>query len=86
MIGSVFIDPENFPRVCKKIVCGPYPNQTYGFDPPAGLWKVLARVLIGSLYMPWEWNLEEGVRIIYEQWRLGERIWTRKRGQRRGLD
>ena len=46
-IGSGFIDPETFPRVWFKIVCGPYPNRTYGFDPPVVFWKVEPRVPVG---------------------------------------
>ena len=48
-IGSEFIDPETFPLVCYKIVCTTYPNQTYGFASPAGLWKFVARVPVGCL-------------------------------------
>ena len=30
-----------------QIVCGMYPNWTYGFSPPACFWKVAARVPVG---------------------------------------
>ena len=32
-----------------QIVCSPYPNLTYVFASPAGLWKVVERVLVGYL-------------------------------------
>ena len=32
--------------MCQKIVSVTYPNIKYGFTSPAGLWKVLDRVLI----------------------------------------
>ena len=44
--GSSFIDPETCPRGRYKIVCGPYPNWTYSFYSPVGLWKVMSRVLV----------------------------------------
>ena len=47
LIGLMFIDPETCPRVWLKIVCGPYPNRTYKFASPAGLWKAMARVPVG---------------------------------------
>ena len=31
------------------IVCGPYPNQTYGFSSPTYLWEVVSRLLVGCL-------------------------------------
>ena len=34
-----------------KIVCGMYPNQTYIFASPTGLWKVVVRVLVGFSYL-----------------------------------
>ena len=43
-IGSEFIDPQTFPWVCYKNISGMYPNCTYGFSSPTGLWKVVARV------------------------------------------
>ena len=43
-IVSAFIDTETFPQVWFKIFIGPYPNQTYRFASPEGLWKVVARV------------------------------------------
>ena len=45
-IGSTFIDPETFSRVCKKFVFGTYPNRTYVFAYPTGLWKAVVRVLV----------------------------------------
>ena len=43
-IGSKFINTETRPRVWLKFVSGMYPNRTYRFDSPAGLWKVVVRV------------------------------------------
>ena len=31
-----------------EIVYGPYPNRTYGFDTPKGMWKVIARLPVGK--------------------------------------
>ena len=45
-IGSEFIDPETCPRVWLQIVYGLYPNRTYWFSSPAGLWKVMTTVLV----------------------------------------
>ena len=42
-----FIDIEIPPPGVLKIICGTYPNQTYGFASPTGLWKVVAWVLVG---------------------------------------
>ena len=39
--------PKNYPWVCYQIFCGTYPKCTYGFTSPAGLWKVVSRVLVG---------------------------------------
>ena len=47
LIRSEFIDPENCPRVCYQIVCGPYTNCTHGFASPSGLWKVVVSVPFG---------------------------------------
>ena len=47
LIGSALIVSETCPRVCYKIVCGPYPKWTYGFASPVALWKVVVRVLVG---------------------------------------
>ena len=44
LIGSALIDPETYPQVWLQIVSGLYPNRTYGFASPVGLWKVVARV------------------------------------------
>ena len=43
---SAFIDTETCTRLWCKIVCGPYPNDTYGFAYPAVFWKVRTRVSI----------------------------------------
>ena len=45
-IGVVFIGTETSPWVCLKVFSAPYPNQTYIFASPAGLWKIVARVLV----------------------------------------
>ena len=42
-IASVLIFPETCPRVCSKIFSGTYPNQTYRFASPAGLWRFWQR-------------------------------------------
>ena len=41
----------------EKNLCGPYPNRTYGFSSPAGLWKVVARVTVGcsELFTSIDW-------------------------------
>ena len=43
-IGSVFINPETWPRAWLQIFSELYPNRTYGFSSPNGLWKVVATV------------------------------------------
>ena len=43
---SKFIDPETFSWVWLQTVNGPYTNQTYLFNPPIGLWEVVARVTV----------------------------------------
>ena len=50
-IVSSIIDTDNFPWVCWKIVYGPYPNQTYVFDPPTGLRDVVERMLVLWLHL-----------------------------------
>ena len=50
LIISEFIYPDTFFWVLLKIVCGTYPNRTYGFDWPKGLSKVVMKVLVGSSY------------------------------------
>ena len=45
-IGSSFIDNETCPQMCQKMFSGMYPNRTYGFSPPTGLWRFVARVLV----------------------------------------
>ena len=42
-IVSAFIDPKNYSWVWLQIVSGPYPNRTYIFYSPAGLWKAMTR-------------------------------------------
>ena len=44
--GSAPIDPGTFHRMWLKSVSGTYTNRTYGLFPSAGLWKVVARVLV----------------------------------------
>ena len=46
LIGSDYIVPEIFSRVCSQIFSGTYPKRTYTFASPAGLWKVMARVAV----------------------------------------
>ena len=41
---SAFIDTESCPHVWLEIIFCPYPNQTYGFASPEGLWKVVSGV------------------------------------------
>ena len=43
---STFIDTKTCLQVCLEIVCGAYPNRKFGFASPAGLWKVVVRVMI----------------------------------------
>ena len=45
-IGSAFIDTVTVPRVWLKIVSGTYPNRTYGFSSPTGLWRVVVRMMV----------------------------------------
>ena len=52
-IGSVFIDPDTCTRAILNCFCGLYTNQTHTFAPPTVLRKVVERVLVGSLYLPW---------------------------------
>ena len=57
-ILSEFIDPGTCNRVWLKIVSGTYPNWTHGFSPPAGFWKVVARVPVfyftcSNKYIDW---------------------------------
>ena len=40
------MDPGDYPMVLLKVVRGTYSKRTYGFDSPAGLWKVLMRVTV----------------------------------------
>ena len=47
----MFIDPEYWSQVWLQIFCGIYPNQTYIFDTPAGLWKVVARMPVYCSYL-----------------------------------
>ena len=56
-IGPAFIDPEIFYWAWLKIFSGLYPNRTYGFSSPAGLWKVVARVTVGcsELFTSIDW-------------------------------
>ena len=51
IIGSAFIDPETCPCVCYQIVCGPYPNWTYGLAFPVSLSRVIARVPVCCSYL-----------------------------------
>ena len=46
LIVTAFIYTNTCPWVWLKIFCGPYPNRKYGFASPAGLSKVMARVLV----------------------------------------
>ena len=57
LIGSAFIDPEAFPRVWLQILCGTYPNCTYGFAYPVLLWKVVVRVNVDCSWLlkPIDW-------------------------------
>ena len=50
LIGSELIDTRTYTQACYQIVCGTYPNRTYKFDSPVGLWKVAARVPVGFSY------------------------------------
>ena len=61
LIVSAFVDTETCTCVCYQIVFGPYPNRTYGIASPAGLWNVVLRVPVGSLYFPLGWGRVEGV-------------------------
>ena len=51
IIGSAFFDPETYPLVCYKIVCGAYPRCTYRFAPPVGLRKVVESLTVVWLYL-----------------------------------
>ena len=51
LISSDLIDTETFPWFRLKIVSVPYPKQTYGFAYLAGLWKVVAKVLVFLLHL-----------------------------------
>ena len=42
------IYPKTCPWLWLKIVCGPYPNRTYVYVSPAGLWNFMARVPVFS--------------------------------------
>ena len=64
------IEPGTCPQMWLTVVCGPYTNGTYILlpPPPKGSRKVTARVMFGSLYLPWVWRrgdtgggLHEGV-------------------------
>ena len=50
-----------------KSFCGTYTNQTYGFDPHTGLKKVVARVLVGNIYLPWVWRRGNTLRGIKDE-------------------
>ena len=57
-----------------------YTNQTYRYAYPIGLWKVVAGVQVGCIYLTWEWirlegGLEEGDGVVG----IGERL-ERKSG------
>ena len=49
-IRSVLIDTDTCTWVWLKFVCGIYPNWTYRFSPPTGLWKVVVR---GTVVCNW---------------------------------
>ena len=49
--GLQFIDPETCPQVGYQIFYGPYPNRTYGFASPSGLWNIVARVTLWYSYL-----------------------------------
>ena len=54
---SAFIDPESFPQVCLKIVCGMYTKRTYGFNPHTGMCIFVVRVPVGcsDLFASIDW-------------------------------
>ena len=48
------VDPETFTWVWLKIFLRPYPNKTFGFASPAGLWEVVVRVLVEcNCFLAW---------------------------------
>ena len=65
--GSEFIDPETCTGMWLKIVSGTYPNQTYGFSSPAGLWKVVTRVPV-FMVSPVVMNTLIGFKAVLQVW------------------
>ena len=68
IIGSAFIRPETFPQVWLQILCGPYPNCTYGFDSPITLWKVVVRVHVDCICLlkpiDWFYSLKNSLKLF----------------------
>ena len=50
-IVSAFIDTETCSWVWFQNINGLYPNRTYGFSSPTGLWKVMVRVTVFKFYL-----------------------------------
>ena len=59
-IVSAFIYTETFPRVWLQIICWSYSNRTYQFDSPPVLMKVVERVPVFNVYMPWVFSMGYG--------------------------
>ena len=66
-IGLEFIDPETCPQVWLQIISGQYPNRTYWFYSPTGLWKVLVRLPF-FVIAPVEINTLIGFKAVPQVW------------------